>query len=78
MCNNPNTFNSINTQLNFMMNELQKYPSLLNSLKNKVNSTNAVGQRALEINSKFIKGDPENRDVFAIDYFNKIKDDKYL
>jgi len=61
-----------------MLNELQKYPSLLNSLKSKVNSTEQVGKRALEINNKFIKGDPNSRDVFAIEYFNKIKDEKYL
>jgi hypothetical protein len=78
MCNNPNTFNSINTQLNFMLKELQKYPSLLKSLEGTVNSIKGVGDRALEVNRIFIGGDPESRDKFAIEYFNKIKDEKYL
>ena len=74
MCQNPNSFNDINTQLNFMLKELQKYPSLLKSLKGTVKSIEDVGERALEVNKVFIGGDTGGRDKFAIEYFNKIKD----
>jgi polyphosphate kinase 2 len=82
MCRYPNSFNSINTQLNFLISELSKYESLLGELKNKKLSKDGDGSvsggKALEINKKFIRGEEGNRFKHAQSYFNKIKSEKYL
>ena len=75
MCKNPNSFTNINTQLNFMIEELSNFPELLKKLKIKTNSEKNVGDLSLEINNKFIKGTTGGRYEHAVNFFNKFKDE---
>jgi len=84
MCRYPNSFDSINTQLDFLISELSasKYKELLKTLKNKELSKDGdgsvSGKKALEINLNFVGGEVGGRYEHAKSYFNKIKSENYL
>jgi hypothetical protein len=82
MCRYPNKYNTINSQLNFLIDELSSYPTLLGNLKKKELSKDGdgsvSGNWALKINDSFIKGSEGGRYEHAKSYFNKIKSEKYL